>query len=95
MARNRASSTKVKMTTELSLTLVKKCRKQRRCVWCNEFIEVGQAAWKRVCIHNGYFNSEYWHPECWDAMQKSDLGYDDEFYFGEQKRGLTIKESFN
>ena len=45
-------------------------RKEHRCVWCGETIE-GQAQY-RAYLFDGVFNSDYMHPECYEAMLKSD-----------------------
>jgi len=65
---------------------VKATRKPHRCEWCPEKIEVGQRAIKRAYIWEGEFHHGYLHPECWDALCRSDFT-EDGFTTGEQKRG--------
>jgi hypothetical protein len=79
------------MTIELTSKDVK-CRKEHRCEWCGEVIINGSAAHYRSGRHDGRFISEYYHPECWAALLKSDLGYDDEFMPMDQERGKTFEE---
>ena len=80
------------MSVELTSKQVK-CRKKHRCDWCGEVIEASYEAHYRTGIHDGEFFTEYMHPECWDALGKSDLGYDDNYYPRDQQRGKTYDES--
>ena len=48
-------------------------RKPHQCVWCGETIE-GQAQY-RAYVFDGDFNSDYMHPECYEAMLNSDSEY--------------------
>jgi len=71
--------------------LVKAIRKNRRCDWCNEWIEQGSAARYRVLVFDGEFLADYQHIECYEAMCASDM--DDWGYTpGEQDRGKTLEE---
>ena len=70
-----------------------RARKRRRCEWCGESIEVGEVCILRKYKFDGDFNNCRQHPECHDAMQKSDLGWEQSFEFGEQRRGKTMEES--
>lgn len=70
-----------------------KCRKVHRCVWCGEQINVGDNAHYRSGIYEGEFFSDYWHPECHEAMMRSDFGYENEFNPMDQKRGKTYEDS--
>lgn len=70
-----------------------KCRKEHRCTWCGERTSIGEKAHYRTGIYEGHFFTEHWHQECWDALLRSDLGYDDEFYPMDQQRGKTYDES--
>jgi len=45
----------------------------------------------RSGVYDGNFFSEYWHIECFDAMQRSE--YNEEFYPFDQKRGETYEDS--
>ena len=79
------------MVTELKNKPVK-CRKPHRCTWCGEWITINESAHYRSGVYDGFF-SEWWHPECYDAMTVSDFGYDEEFYPYDQLRGKTFEES--
>lgn len=82
--------------TELSLKEVV-CRKEHRCEWCNEKIEIKSKAMKRVYIFEDDFNSNYDHFECFEAMEESfnEHGFNGEFETGGQDRGKTYNESHN
>lgn len=65
-----------------------KVRKRHRCVWCGEYIEVGEPAQYRVYVYDDNFCSDHYHPDCWEALNtypwdSHDDGFD-EFTF---KRG--------
>jgi len=70
-----------------------KARKRRRCEWCGEWIEVGESCILRKYVFEGSFNNSRQHPECNEAMKRSDLGWEQSFEFGEQRRGKTVAES--
>lgn len=53
--------------TELKCKEVK-VRKQRRCYWCPEMINVGDNAQVRTYIYEGDLHYEKMHPECYRAM---------------------------
>jgi hypothetical protein len=74
------------MTTILSEDEVL-TRKPHRCDWCPEMIEPKQKATKRAYIFEGYFSYGYLHPECLDALGKSEH-MEDGFPMHEQKRGV-------
>jgi len=78
--------------TELTSKNVR-CRKLHRCNWCGEQINVGDTAHYRSGIYENEFFLEYMHIECWDAMNRSDLGYENEFNPMDQMRGKTYEES--
>ena len=82
------------MITELQNKMVR-CRKPHRCTWCGEWMFPGERAVYRAGVYDGDFFSEHWHNECLDAMMRSDLGYDNEFYPFDQLRGRTFEESHN
>lgn len=72
---------------------IKKTRKPHRCGWCGHLITVGEVARNRVYVFDGEFQSEYDHPECYEAL--CDSNFDDNgFEFGAQERGKTIDESW-
>lgn len=67
-------------------------RKEHRCSWCGEKIEVGHPAHYRAFIWEGYFATDYLHPECYEAMCNSDdMDYGFESF--NQLRGKTLQES--
>ena len=70
-------------------TMVKKTRKRHRCEWCPEWIEVGQAAMNRAYVWEGEFHHGYLHPECWEALCRSD-NMEDGFPIHDQQRGVAI-----
>jgi hypothetical protein len=80
------------MVTELTNKVVKP-RKRHRCDWCCEWCEPGEPAHYRVSIFDGDFCAGYLHPECHEAMVKSDWSEYEEFTPGDQKRGKTMDES--
>lgn len=67
-------------------------RKRHRCAWCCEWCEVGEPARYRAYRFDGEFQTDYMHPECYDAMGKSNLDGEG-FGFGEMQRGKTMEES--
>lgn len=70
-----------------------KCRKKHNCSWCGEIIEIGEKAQHRVGKYYGDFYSDYFHPECNEAILKSELLPDEEYQAYEQQRGKTFEES--
>lgn len=75
--------------TELSEKEVK-TRKVHRCEWCNEGIEIGEQAHARTYLFDGDFCSGHLHPECWDAMDRSDTtDLEDGWTPGDFKRGVA------
>lgn len=70
---------------------IRKCRVKHRCTWCGEYINPMEKAQYRSGVYDGNFFSEYWHIECFDAVQRSE--YNEEFYPFDQKRGKTFEES--
>ena len=70
------------------------CRKDHPCEWCNEKIFSGEKAVSRVYTWEGGFNSEWQHPECFEAMEKSyDDFADSGFEQGSLERGKTFADS--
>jgi len=67
-------------------------RKQHRCIWCAQFIEVGEKYERTASIYDGEFQSDAWHPECrsamLDEMHASPCG-EFEFCPHENERGVT------
>ncbi len=68
------------------------CKKPHRCAWCGERILVGDKAQYRASIWEGEFQTDYMHPECYQALCSSD-DLDDGFEVGAQERGKTMQES--
>jgi hypothetical protein len=52
-----------------NLTFIKRKKKRRRCMWCDEWIEVGSPA-----VHVAGNEEDMWHgvlhPECYDATRR-------------------------
>jgi hypothetical protein len=65
-----------------------KTRKKHECDWCPEPIEIGELAIDRAYIWEGEFCHGYLHPECLEAVKKSDIG-EDGFFPQDQKRGIA------
>ena len=68
-------------------------RKSHVCAWCGEDIEPFQSARYRSYVFEGDFNSDYMHPECYYAMNRSDYFEDEGFDPWTYSRGLTVEES--
>lgn len=81
------------MSIELTHKIVK-CRKEHRCDWCGETINTGDHAHYRTGIFEDSFYSGHQHPECYDAMMRSDFGWDEGYSPMDQVRGKTLDESF-
>ena len=79
----------------MSYTLLQKrtvkSRRDRRCIWCPEWIKQGDQAIVESCVFNGDFQYHHWHPECWQASLDyfDSPGADDCYYAHEFKRGTT------
>ena len=43
-------------------------RKQHKCIWCGQPIEVGEKHRHERSIYDGQFQDQRWHPECDDAF---------------------------
>lgn len=72
-----------------------KARKRYRCVWCGEWIEIGETHTKFVYIFDG-LSSDRYHNECFDAQGKSDdIDWDEGFMPHEYKRGSTTPKWMN
>lgn len=56
-------------------------RKRRQCEWCGEVIEVGERAWYRVYVYDG-FATGYQHPECFDAMSNAPYDLNENLIYG-------------
>ena len=41
-----------------------KARKQHRCIWCGEAIEVGETYRHEISIFDGNWQNHKWHLEC-------------------------------
>ncbi len=68
---------------------ITKTRKRHRCVWCGMHIEIGQSAHSSAWIWEGEFQTGYFHPECWSALNRSDYT-EDGWTEGEQPRGVAV-----
>jgi len=72
--------------TELSCKNVKS-RGRYKCSWCNEYIENKEIHQSRVYVNLDGITRIREHLECSKAMES--LQYDEEYEFGQQKRGLN------
>ncbi len=76
---------------EISCAKVKG-KKQYRCEWCPEKIEIGELHFTRAYKFCGEFNSGRMHLECLSAMEKSDRDQMSDGWFpGKFKRGEVCK----
>jgi len=75
--------------TPLRSTPIKATRKEHYCEWCPENIAVGQPAIYRAYIFGGDFIHAHMHPECHEAMIRSEW---DEFESRQNKRGQAADE---
>jgi hypothetical protein len=66
-----------------------KARKQYRCVWCGERINVGERHAHERSIFDGEFQNHRFHHECIDAMREeaSENGGEVEFGYYDNPRG--------
>ena len=64
-----------------------KCRSPHECMWCGEGIKIGDKAHYRTGFFDGAYFHERMHPECWKALNRSNLGDDDGYEPKSQKRG--------
>jgi len=55
----------------LDTRTVKKTRSIHYCDWCGGDIPIGSSCFKFVNIYEGNFNSQYFHPECEDALTRN------------------------
>jgi hypothetical protein len=77
--------------TDLQCTKIASTRKPHFCEWCSETIQKGEPAQYRAYIFDGDFNSSWQHPECFEAMEKSDPFYLTEGWTpGDCGRGVTM-----
>ncbi len=74
------------MSVDMLLEKQVKCRKTHRCVWCGETIEAGKTVPFCKYVFEGRIQSDYYHPECWQAMLDYDW-YDEGFDEYAFKRG--------
>ena len=54
-----------------------KTRKDHDCIWCGESVPKGSIAQYRSGIWEGQMTSDYFHPECYSAMCRTDIDYID------------------
>ena len=67
------------MSDFLSLSLRDlQARKQHGCIWCPEPIAVGERYKRQASVYCGDFQSNKYHPECWDAMVQEQTEWPDE-----------------
>lgn len=68
-----------------------KARKEYNCIWCGGAIQVGEKYDRFTYVMCGDFNSDEYHPECFEAMNKYDWDSENEFQAHSFKRG-SIEE---
>lgn len=56
-----------------------KAAKAHTCIWCGEGIAVGDTYIRQVLVYDGDFQSNAYHPECFDLIGDCDLGLDEGF----------------
>ena len=67
-------------------------RKPHYCEWCAETIPSGDRAQYRAYVFDGEFCSGWQHPECFEAMEKSDPFYISEGWMpGDVTRGVPMR----
>jgi hypothetical protein len=49
-------------------------RKPHRCIWCGGRIASGEKATNFVYLMGGDFHADYYHPECFGAVARSEIG---------------------
>jgi hypothetical protein len=65
-------------------------RKQHRCIWCPEPIDIGTKHIHEVSKYDGEFQDHRWNLECHAAMQREyDYGDDNEFDPHSHDRGTA------
>lgn len=64
-------------------------RKQHRCIWCPEPIMPKETLIRACGIYDGDFQSDVFHPECWEAKNRYfQMGQDDDSFMPHEfKRG--------
>ncbi len=74
-------------------TTLPKSRQERPCMWCPEMIGAGTAYVRAVGKFEGDFQSNNYHPECFEAAQKLFSQHPDESGFEPHsfKRGTKEK----
>ena len=55
------------MSFTLLSSVTRKARKQHRCIWCTEPIEMGDKYTHEKSVYDGYMQDHKWHPECLGA----------------------------
>jgi hypothetical protein len=69
-----------------------KARKRHRCVWCGEWIEVGETHVRAVGVYYGDFQSDRFHDEC-DKASRDFFRENEEFDPGSFKRGTCDEKT--
>lgn len=77
------------MHCELKNKTIKAVKKDRECAWCAEPINKGESAQYRVYIYEG-FRTDWMHPECASAMNRTEEDLSEGFMPGDFPRGNSI-----
>ncbi len=62
----------------LSERKVVAARKQHRCIWCGQAINVGEPYTYERSVYDGQMQTHHWHPECLPAAQAEMREWNDE-----------------
>lgn len=55
------------MSYTLLSEVKRKARKEHKCIWCGQKIEVGETYIAEASIYDNDFQYSKWHPECREA----------------------------
>lgn len=80
------------MSWQLLSETTPRARKQHRCEWCPEPIEVGEKHARYVGIFDGDLQVTRMHTECLDASVRSDPATDAELCQERHDRGLDCEQ---
>ena len=58
------------MSYQLIRNETRKARKPHRCIWCGEWINVGEKYERERGVYDGDMQNSDWHPECSAALSE-------------------------